>query len=46
MAQYFDLQALNQQIHLESGFVEQLKAETSKVIVGQEQIDVYKRQVL
>ena len=38
MAQYFDLQALNQQIHLESGFVEQLKAETSKVIVGQEQM--------
>ncbi len=38
MAQYFDLQALNHQIHLESGFVEQLKAETSKVIVGQEQM--------
>ena len=38
MTQYFDLQALNHQIHLESGFVEQLKAETSKVIVGQEQM--------
>jgi len=38
MAQHFDLQALNHQIHLESGFVEQLKAETSKVIVGQEQM--------
>lgn len=38
MQQHFDLQALNHQIHLESGFVEQLKAETSKVIVGQEQM--------
>jgi MoxR-like ATPase len=38
MAQYFDLQALNQQIHQESTFVELLKAETAKVIVGQEQM--------
>jgi len=38
MPQHFDLQALNQQIHAESAFVEQLKAETSKVIVGQEQM--------
>jgi MoxR-like ATPase len=38
MAQYFDLQALNQKIHQESAFIEQLKSETSKVIVGQEQM--------
>jgi MoxR-like ATPase len=38
MAQNFDLHALNHQIHLESAFVEQLKVETSKVIVGQEQM--------
>jgi len=38
MAPYFDLQALNQQIHQESAFVEQLRAETSKIIVGQEQM--------
>ncbi|HAD13628.1 MAG TPA: ATPase [Saprospirales bacterium] len=38
MAQYFDLQALNEKIHQESAFVELLKAETAKVIVGQEQM--------
>jgi MoxR-like ATPases len=38
MTSYLDLQALNQQIQHESAFVEQLKAETSKVIVGQEQM--------
>ncbi|MBL7808336.1 MAG: ATPase, partial [Saprospiraceae bacterium] len=38
MAQYFDLQALNQQIHHESAFIEHLKTETAKVIVGQEQM--------
>jgi MoxR-like ATPase len=31
-----DIQAVNQQIQRESGFVEQLMAETSKVIVGQD----------
>ena len=31
-----DIQALNQRIHAESAFVEQLIAETSKVIVGQD----------
>jgi MoxR-like ATPase len=38
MTSSLDLQALNQQIQHESAFVEQLKAETSKVIVGQEQM--------
>ncbi len=38
MSQYFDLQALNEKIHQESAFVEQLKSETAKVIVGQEQM--------
>jgi len=38
MPNHFDLQALNHQIHLESAFVEHLSAETSKVIVGQEQM--------
>ena len=36
MQNYADIQALNQQIKAESAFVEQLKAETSKVIVGQD----------
>ena len=31
-----DIQALNQRIHAESAFVEQLTTETAKVIVGQE----------
>lgn len=31
-----DIEALNQQIYLESAFVEKLNAETSKVIVGQD----------
>jgi len=30
-----DIEALNQQIHIESAFVERLRAETAKVIVGQ-----------
>ncbi len=36
MQSYFDIQALNQRIHTESTFVEQLNHETSKVIVGQQ----------
>ncbi len=36
MQSYFDIQALNQRIHAESAFVEQLNLETSKVIVGQQ----------
>jgi len=36
MQTYVDIQALNHQIHAESAFVEQLTAETAKVIVGQE----------
>jgi MoxR-like ATPase len=36
MQNYIDIQALNQRIHQESAFIEQLKAETAKVIVGQE----------
>ena len=36
MQNYIDIQALNQRIHAESAFVEQIHAETSKVIVGQE----------
>ncbi len=36
MQSYFDIQALNQRIHAESAFVEQLNHETSKVIVGQQ----------
>ncbi len=36
MQHYTDIQALNQQILLESAFVEQIKTETSKVIIGQE----------
>jgi len=36
MQNYMDIQALNHQINLESAFVDQLMAETSKVIVGQE----------
>ena len=35
---HLDIQALNQQIQLESGFVQHLLTETSKVIVGQEQM--------
>ena len=31
-----DIQALNYRIHAESAFVEQITAETAKVIVGQE----------
>lgn len=33
---YVDIEALNQQIQIESAFLEPLRAETSKVIVGQE----------
>jgi MoxR-like ATPase len=36
MQNYVDIQALNHQIQLESAFLDQLTAETSKVIVGQE----------
>ena len=36
MQNYVDIQALNQRIHEESAFVESLKIETAKVIVGQE----------
>jgi len=36
MQNYIDIQALNQQIHQESAFVEQLMSETAKVIVGQD----------
>ncbi|MBP6825173.1 MAG: AAA family ATPase [Saprospiraceae bacterium] len=36
MHNYTDIQALNSRIHAESAFVEQIHAETSKVIVGQE----------
>lgn len=36
MQNYIDIQALNQQIQAESAFVDHLKAETAKVIVGQE----------
>lgn len=36
MQHYTDIQALNQKIIQESTFVEELKAETSKVIIGQE----------
>jgi MoxR-like ATPase len=36
MQQYNDIQALNQQIMVESAFVELLKSETAKVIVGQD----------
>jgi MoxR-like ATPase len=36
MQSYVDISALNQQIHQESAFVELLRAETAKVIVGQE----------
>ena len=35
MNQYVDIEALNQQIYIESQFVEKLNAETHKVIVGQ-----------
>jgi MoxR-like ATPase len=35
MQNYIDIQALNLQIQQESGFLEQLRAETAKVIVGQ-----------
>lgn len=33
-----DIEALNQQIYIDSAFIEQIKAETSKVIVGQDQM--------
>ncbi|MEN9415478.1 MAG: hypothetical protein RLZ62_1782, partial [Bacteroidota bacterium] len=36
MHNYADIQALNQQIQTESAFVDTLKAETARVIVGQE----------
>lgn len=38
MQNYMDIQALNQQIQAESAFVDQLKAETARVIVGQEEM--------
>ena len=38
MQESIDIEALNQQIHIESAFIEQLNAEASKVIVGQEQM--------
>jgi MoxR-like ATPase len=36
MQSYTDIQAISQQIHHESAFVEQIRQETAKVIVGQE----------
>lgn len=36
MQSYIDIEALNQQIYVESAFLENLKAETAKVIVGQQ----------
>lgn len=36
MQQSIDIEALNQQIYIESAFIEKLNEETSKVIVGQE----------
>jgi len=36
MEQSVDIEALNQQIYIDSAFVERLNAETAKVIVGQE----------
>jgi MoxR-like ATPase len=36
MQNYAEIQALNQQIQTESAFVDTLKAETARVIVGQE----------
>ncbi|MCB0644199.1 MAG: AAA family ATPase, partial [Phaeodactylibacter sp.] len=36
--QSIDIEALNQQIHLDSAFVDQLRSETAKVIVGQEKM--------
>ncbi len=36
MQSYVDIEALNYQIHLESAFLEQLSAETGKLIVGQQ----------
>ena len=36
MEQTFDIEAINQQIYIESAFVEKLLTETSKVIVGQD----------
>ncbi len=38
MQESIDIEALNQQIYLESAFLEELNAEASKVIVGQEQM--------
>ncbi|MFT4668363.1 MAG: MoxR-like ATPase, partial [Gammaproteobacteria bacterium] len=35
MEQSVDIEALNQQIFIESAFIERLNAETAKVIVGQ-----------
>ena len=34
--QNLDIDALNEQIYIESGFIEKLKAETDKIIVGQD----------
>lgn len=36
MQSHIDIEALNYQIHLESAFLEQLTAETAKIIVGQQ----------
>ena len=36
MQNYIDIHALNERIHQESAFIEHLKTETAKVIVGQE----------
>lgn len=38
MTSYVDIEALNQEIYIASSFVERLNAETSKVIVGQNQM--------
>ncbi|MCB0629362.1 MAG: MoxR family ATPase [Saprospiraceae bacterium] len=38
MTHSIDIEALNQQIHIDSAFVERLNAETAKVIVGQHQM--------
>ena len=34
-----DIEALNQQIYVDSAFIERLNAETSKVIVGQQHMN-------
>lgn len=38
MQHHVDIEALNNQIHRESAFLEQLNAETSKIIIGQQEM--------